>query len=101
MTRKFTPTIYFIICALEGLWVLSVFIRTSIAIAFPSAVVTINTNRKAGSPDGPAVYMADTIEFLNEAYVVIGEDYWMSPELAELCSFDPGRTPFIEDDESG
>ncbi|MCK4975643.1 MAG: hypothetical protein KAS36_01775 [Anaerolineales bacterium] len=67
----------------------------------PSAVVTINTNRKAGSPDGPAAYMADTIEFLNEAYVVIGEDYWMSPELAELCSFDPRRTPFIEDDESG
>lgn len=67
----------------------------------PSAVVTINTNRKAGSPDGPAAYMADTIRFLNESYVVIGEDYWMSPELAELCGFDPGHTPFIEDEEGG
>jgi len=66
----------------------------------PSAVVTINTARKAGSPDGPAAYMADTITFLNESYVVIGDDFWMSPELAEICGFDPGLTPIIEDDEN-
>jgi hypothetical protein len=67
----------------------------------PSAVVNININRKAGSPDGPAAYMADTIEFLNETYFIIGDAFWMSPELAELCSFDPEHTPFIEDDENG
>jgi hypothetical protein len=35
----------------------------------PSAVVWINTARKEGSPDAPAAYMADTIDFLNKSYV--------------------------------
>jgi hypothetical protein len=66
----------------------------------PSAVVTINTARKADSPDGPAAYMADTIQFLNESYVFVGVDFWMSPELAEICGLDPASTPSIEDDEN-
>jgi hypothetical protein len=52
----------------------------------PSAVVWINTNRKAGSPDGVATYMADTIDFLNQEYVQVRGDLWMSPELTESCA---------------
>ena len=51
----------------------------------PAAVVWINTARKSGSPDGVAAYMADTIKFLDEEYFIIGDDFWMSPELAEIC----------------
>ncbi len=51
----------------------------------PSAVVWINTARKSGAPDGVAAYMADTIKFLDEEYFIIGDDFWMSPELAEIC----------------
>jgi hypothetical protein len=52
----------------------------------PSAVVWINTNRKAGSPDGVAAYMADTIDFLNKEYVQVRADLWMSPELTDSCA---------------
>ena len=51
----------------------------------PSSVVWINTARKSGSPDGVAAYMSDTIKFLDEEYFTIGDDFWMSPELAEIC----------------
>jgi hypothetical protein len=51
----------------------------------PSAVVWINTARKSGAPDGVAAYMADTIKFLDEEYFIIGDDFWMSPELADIC----------------
>lgn len=58
----------------------------------PSAVIWIQQGRKRDSPEGVAVYMADTIEFLNENYVRFRGNYWMSPELAEICaveSIDP------------
>jgi hypothetical protein len=51
----------------------------------PAAVVWINTARKSGSPDGVAAYMADTIKFLDGEFFIIGDDFWMSPELAEIC----------------
>jgi len=51
----------------------------------PAAVVWINTARKSGSPDGVAAYMADTIKFLGDEYFIIGDDFWISPELAEIC----------------
>jgi hypothetical protein len=65
--------------------------------AHPSAVVWIKTSRKSGSPEGVAAYMAETIDFLDREYVVMGEDFWMSPELAERCPVTPGKIPFIQD----
>jgi hypothetical protein len=59
----------------------------------PSAVVWINTARKEGSPDAPAAYMADTIEFLNKSYISIGKDLWMSPGLAQGCLASQGKIP--------
>jgi hypothetical protein len=43
--------------------------------------------------------MADTIQFLNEEYVPLGETMWISPELAEKCAsqtigLDPSKDPF-------
>lgn len=67
--------------------------------ANPSAFVWINTARKSDSPEGVATYMADVIEFLNEEYVVVGVDYWMSPNLAEHCSAAPLEAPLIEENE--
>lgn len=57
----------------------------------PSAVVWINTNRKADSPEGVATYMAPTIDFLNREYTSIGGGLWMSPDLAKSCSFSAGQ----------
>jgi hypothetical protein len=57
----------------------------------PSAVVWINTSRKEGSPNAPAAYMADTIEFLNKSYVSVGKDLWMSPRLARGCLASRGK----------
>ena len=56
--------------------------------------------RKRDSPEGVAVYMADTVDFLNEEYVRYRGNYWMSPELAEICSVDPIEIP-AEDGGSG
>jgi len=65
--------------------------------ANPAAVVWINTGRKSGEPDSPAVYMAEVIDFLNEEYFVLGQDFWLSPELAERCGVEPGKTPFTDE----
>jgi hypothetical protein len=64
----------------------------------PVSLVWINTARKAGSGEGAGVYMADTLEFLAQEYINIGPDIWMSPQLAENCSFDPAQVPFLSDD---
>jgi hypothetical protein len=50
-----------------------------------SAVVWINTNRKLGAPDSPVVYMAETLSFLNENYIPVSEDLWVSPQLFQSC----------------
>ena len=63
-----------------------------------SAVVWIQQGRKRDSPDGVANYMADTIEFLNKNYVRYRGNYWMSPELAEICSVEPVEIPVDPDD---
>jgi hypothetical protein len=61
--------------------------------ANPSAIVWINTGRKSGEPDAPAVYMADVIDFLNREYFVLGQDIWLSPELAKHCNISPETLP--------
>jgi hypothetical protein len=63
-----------------------------------SAVVWIQQGRKRDSPDGVANYMADTIDFLNESYVRYRGNYWMSPELAKICSVEPIEIPVDPDD---
>jgi hypothetical protein len=55
----------------------------------------INTSRKAGTPQGDTAYLADTIRFLNQDYVYWGENNWMSPQLAKLCSVKPVQNPPI------
>lgn len=68
----------------------------------PAAVVWIRVERGAGSPDGVAAYMADTIKFLDEVYpIVLNNAIWMSPELAEKCPIVPGETPFTVPVEEG
>jgi hypothetical protein len=67
----------------------------------PAAVVWINVERGAGNPNAVATYMADTISFLNKEYVALGDDFWISPDLARRCGVSPGQPPFIPNDGAG
>lgn len=62
----------------------------------PAAVILINTSRKEGTPEGVTTYLADTIRFLNRNYVYWGENKWMSPQLANLCSVKPVQNPLLQ-----
>jgi hypothetical protein len=64
----------------------------------PAAVVWINVERGAGNPNAVATYMADTISFLNKEYVTLGDDFWISPDLARRCGVSPGQSPFVPND---
>jgi hypothetical protein len=62
----------------------------------PAAVIMINTSRKEGTPQGVTSYLAETIRFLNQDYVYLGKNKWMSPQIASLCSVTPGQDSSIQ-----
>jgi hypothetical protein len=66
----------------------------------PAALILINTSRKEGTPQGVTTYLAETIRFLNQDYVYLGANKWMSPQLASLCSVTPGQDSPIQVDEN-
>lgn len=66
----------------------------------PAAVIMINTSRKEGTPQGVTSYLAETIQFLNQDYVYLGENKWMSPQIANLCSVKLGQDSSIQINEN-
>jgi hypothetical protein len=66
----------------------------------PAAIILINTSRKAGTPRDVTTYLADTIQFLNQDYVSVGPNKWMSPQLASLCSVKLEQVPPIQIDDN-
>jgi len=64
----------------------------------PGVVVWLRTGRGAGD-NAAAVYLRDTINFLNEEYVFVSTDIWMSPDLAARCGIVPSETQFTQPDD--
>jgi hypothetical protein len=52
----------------------------------PSAVVWLNRRKGNQSLYPPTDYLKNLIGFLDRSYIYLGDDYWMSPELAARCS---------------
>jgi hypothetical protein len=60
----------------------------------PSAIVWVNVDRGSTEENSAARYLADTIAFLDEEYVTLADEFWMSPELAQRCPPDDKVVPF-------
>jgi hypothetical protein len=67
----------------------------------PPVVVWINVDRGAGTTGGVSTYMADTIQYLNDNYILVDNGLWVSPELARRCGIRPGQSPFNLDEDTG
>jgi hypothetical protein len=67
----------------------------------PPVVVWINVERGGGKPGSVSTYMADTIRFLNENYILVDNGLWVSPELSRRCGISPGQSPFNLDEDTG
>jgi hypothetical protein len=49
-------------------------------------VVWLNREKKSDTPYGLTTYLTDLIRFMEESYVYLGDDFWISPNLAAQCS---------------
>ncbi len=67
----------------------------------PPVVVWINVERGAGTPGGVSTYMADTIQYLNDNYILVDAGLWVSPELSRRCGISPGQSPFNLEQDTG